>query len=376
MMRRREIKKILRVWIFLGLLVAFVLSAGYTWALYKKPLSVKKQIPLYSLNQRADLSYRVRLKPNNLYTVNVLESGKVYMANFIDKIETTFLYKYDGERDGSVSGTYEVVAVVEAYDSTGQSSSKVWEKQFRLVTPTKFSYKGKQGSFSINALVDYNYYNQFLDAVNKAVGTSVGDAVLVVKSNIISNTSTPKGVKHEVLTPSIEIPLGSKLFQIKTNPPVKKSRVVYAAKSSINPQVKKERIIYTAVSAVLLASMVCFGFATKQAVEEPEKKMLAIVDKRYGDRIIQTTENSLPDTDRIVRVVNMENLLKVADELAKPIFQISAGKGGSHFFYVFDGYFRYECIIDPVTFFSGKIIASSQNTVQGNKLTQPNTIKM
>lgn len=363
MIRKKQIGKTMKIVILCFLSAALVFSVYSTWVSYRKPLTLKHQVPIMSYNQVVNSNYQVILKPNNLYSEKTLESDKIYMANFIDKIEATFNYRFSGDKDSAVSGTYEVIALLEAYDtsiiSSGNDKVKVWDKQFRLVRPTKFKYKGNRAGFVKTVPVDYNYFNQFCDAVNKAAGTSTGNVILTVKSIVVTDAVTKKGTIHEVLSPSIEIPIGPKMFQIKTKPPEKKSETLYSIKYIQDPQLKKERNFYMAASVVLLLITVLFGFATKWVVEEPDKKMLSILMKKYGDRIIETAESSMPETEKTIRVANFQNLVKVSDELVKPIFHLSSGTNTPHLFYIFDGNVRYECKVEPLTFIARKTTANA-----------------
>ncbi|MCL4440076.1 MAG: DUF5305 domain-containing protein, partial [Firmicutes bacterium] len=344
-MKRKQINKTIRVTVLILLLLAFGITGFYTVLIYRKPVVQKIQVPVYKVNQTGSVDYRVRLKPNNLYSKPVLESGRIYLANFIDKIEAEFKYTFTGQTVTKISGTYDIVAVIESYESLNQGSGteksvKVWEKEFPLVQKRKFDYKNRTGDFKSIVSIDYSFFTKFLEAVNKAAETNPGDARLLVKCNILTEASTPKGIMRDNIAPALIIPLGRKMFDIKTESPLGKPLVINSTKIIQNPGVVRGKIIFTTVSVALFILLLTVAFATKPVTEAPEYKMLEVINKKYGDRIVKTSGQDIAETDKTVYVDSLDGLVRVADEISKPIFHWKQTEGETHLFYIFDGTVR------------------------------------
>jgi len=366
MIKKKKIEKKLRFIILTVLVGAFIFSAYNTFLVYQKPMVQERQVSVYKYSQKGKADYRVHLKPNNLYPAPVLDPGKIYLANFIDKIEAIFTYEFNGDKEARIYGAYDVSATLEAYDTSKKKSIKIWEKTFPLLPQKRFEFQGEKAYFKENVLIDFPFYNQFLEAVNKASGITAGEAKLVVKCNVYTKAQTSKGTVKENLTPVLVIPVGSKAFEIRPGAAAQKPGSLSITETFSNPNIKKERIIFTAVCAALFLVVMVFALATasKPVVVDLEKKMLKSIWKKHGDRIVEAEEKVVPETDKTVHLNSLEDLVKMADELGRPIFHEPRSGTGIHLFYIFDGYFRYECTVSVDTFYpeQGKLSYKEEET--------------
>jgi len=364
--KRKQINGTLRITIMIVLTVLLGISSLYTFTVYRKPAVQKVQVPTYQLNQAGTADYRVRLKPNNLYPKLVLDSGKIYVANFVDKIDVDFKYMFKNQVMTRVSGTYTISAVLEAYQQLNQEpgkekSVKIWEKEFVLAQPGKFQFEAKDGEFKKTVSVDYLFFDRFMDAVNKVAETNTGEARLLVKCNMLLEASTPKGINKQVITPAIMVPVGPKVFEIEGAKASEKPIVINDTKTVIKPEVRREKVVFGSVTAALFVVLLVLLLATRPVTQNLKTKMMARINKKYGDRIVNITVGDFPKTDKIVVIDSMDGLVKVADELAKPIFRNEQAEGGNHIYYVFDGLICYQCEIRFAVLFSS--VKNSEHTV-------------
>ncbi len=352
-MIKKQIEKKIRLTILTVLIVILIFAAYNTFLVYQKPVTQEKQVPFYNYTQLGKTGYRVLLKPNNLYPGPVLEAGGIYLANFIDKIEAVFTYQFNGDQDARIYGAYSVSATLEAYDTSKQKSIKIWEKTFPLLEQKRFEFQGRSASFTESVFLDFPYYSQFLEAVNKASGITAGEAKLVVKCEIFTKAQTSKGTAEDSLIPSLTVPVGSRAFEIQPVPVKEKRGMLGETKTFADLKTIRERQVFSAVSIVLFIIVLIFGLATtsKPVVVDLEKKMLATIWRKHGERIVKAVEKTVPETEKTVHLNSLDDLIKVADELSRPIFYEPRSGTGMHLFYIFDGYFRYECTLSVDVFY-------------------------
>ena len=80
-------------------------------------------------------------------------------------------------------------------------------------------------------------------------------------------------------------------------------------------------------------------------LSQTEKELLQ-VKKRYGKHIAEIINQTPIEGEKIISLGSMEDLIKVADELGKPIIhQAPSQPQEPHAYYVFDGATRYQYII-------------------------------
>lgn len=353
MLKRKQVHRKIRFVVLAALLIIFLFSASKTFLAYRKPVVQEKELPVYKYSQTGKINYRAHLKPNNLYPAPVLEPGGIYLTSFIDKIETIFTYEFIGDKNARIYGAYDISATLEAYDTSKQKSVKIWEKTFPLGEQKRFDSQGEKASFTESVFLDIPYYNQFLEAVNKASGINAGEAKLIVRCNIYAKAQTPDGTAEENIAPALTIPVGSKAFSIGPEVVTQKAGKLNKKEKFVDPGVKKEKYIFSTVSALILIIMLVFGLTTvgRSVQVDLEKKMLAAIWKKHGDRIVKAKEKIMLETDKTVHLNSLEDVVKMADELGRPVFYEPRHGTGLHLFYIFDGYFRYECTVSLENFY-------------------------
>jgi hypothetical protein len=75
---------------------------------------------------------------------------------------------------------------------------------------------------------------------------------------------------------------------------------------------------------------------------DPEEKLIRQIRKKYGQRIIETGGDGSPAVGNTIKIDNIDDLFKAADELGKPV--LLANSNGHGVFSVLDGNARYQYI--------------------------------
>ena len=88
-----------------------VLTALTVWTCLSAGIE-QNTIVKYQYVQKAKLDYKVFLKPNPLYEQGVLEMGQVYPSLFVNYLQPTLTYEFNGDKPANVKGNYSVVATV------------------------------------------------------------------------------------------------------------------------------------------------------------------------------------------------------------------------------------------------------------------------
>lgn len=345
---KKSVDKRLRLGVLALLAALFAASAYGFYCIYRMPAEYQTNVPVYSYSQKGDLTYRVKMKPNSLFPEPYMGPGKTYYAKITEGLLISLSYIYTGDKDAkNIKCAYEVVGIIE--------EPEMWKKTFVLVPFTEVYGQGKSFSFQKDFTLNLNYYNDFLKALNEEIGMGLKEPKLNIRANIYTKADTAAGEVRGDLSPTMAIPLTTGSYKVDGDLSVSRDgsidRTVTAPVARLKV-LKDRQMLLLIIPLVIGMSFVWFMLKTKSRVFEIDQRQDLInrVNKKYGDRLVEVGEGTLtPIKEAAVELQSMEDLVKVADEIGKPIFVISPGSGTDlPSYYVFDGstVFRYALSCD------------------------------
>jgi len=317
--------------------VFFAAALFYLVKTLARPGLVEENTPQYSYNQQAQVNYRVYLKPNNLYPDNNLDPGKVYITNFVDYINTFFTYRFSGERAAGIKGTYDVVAVVEA--TAGKDGKKVWEREFALLPKTPFAGQDRVIAVQQELPVRFGDLNAFVAGVVKESELIPDEVKMTVRWNVTVEAVTDSGTVQEKIAPTLVIPMAQKAFDIGGENNKEKAGSLILTRQTPAKANMKAVSGYgaaTGLSVIVLALLMLFTTGSSGETD-PVQKSLKRILKKHGDRLAVIGGDLSPAFENVIAVKSMDDLVRIADELSKPVmYRPYSGGGELPSFYVFD----------------------------------------
>lgn len=343
---KKKLSKRIRLLLASILALLFAASAYGVFYVYRKPAETEKSVPAYSYQHKGELNYQVRLKPNIIFQESVLGPGKSYYTKIVDRMDVFLSYQFKGDKEASpLKGAYEVVAVME--------DPEVWQKEYVLVPFTEVFAEGKSLSFRKDFQVNPSFYNDFLKKINEEVGVGTKEPKLTVKAKIFVRADTPEGTARDNLTPTMTIPLSTGSFKVGGDLTAQKEGALTKKQMVTDPVLKKlkERLVYLLfipiTPGIFMVLLVIFT-ESRPVVIDRRKRLVDSVNKKYGERMVRVQEDIIPSGEKPAITMNsMEELVKVADELGKPIFfNDSIDPGALPTYYVFDGLMAFRHTLD------------------------------
>lgn len=344
-------RKVLPRWIRLVMLVvlAGLLCAGgatwYTWQ--KRPTTVSQDTPVYRGEHNASTRYQVMLKPNDLYPTRALGPGLTYFSNLVDQIVVSCLYTFAGDGPAKVEGTHQLLGVVEAYEAARRPEEKpikVWEKQFLLSPEKRFSCAGGPAPVRDEVAIDLSVFNGLVEGFIKQTEYRPSEFRLALRWEVTSRLEVAGESREETLTPVLWVPLGVNAFRIGGESDAKVPVSFVRTQQVTDPMVPLQRKRWSVVSLCLLVLFIGVALGTRSPAGHGDKeaRTLAAIRKQYGNRIAAAAPAGSPACDNLVRLLTFEDLVKVADELGKPIISEIQPGTSRPVFYLVDGSTRYE----------------------------------
>ncbi|MGH4122961.1 MAG: DUF5305 family protein [Clostridium sp.] len=313
----------------LGLIISTVIILiGMSAFLYRIVNSHKftaEKVPLYSYKNNGNINYKVLLLPNEIYGKNDLVEGNTYITDYIDYINASFKYEFSGERAADINGDYEIIAVLEGMTGSEKEKKTVWKKEKTLQAKTKFNVNDKIFLVQKDIPIKLKEYNNIVQKIIKTSSVNF-NTKLTILFRVNLEAKTDKGVIKENLSPSMEIPLNTKVFEIKGNLALKKQAAIEEVKKIPVPINKKMVAITCIAIGTCIGALVFFIFFTSGLiVNNPFEKKLKQIFKLHGNRMVAIENDVVFSCESTMKVVTIEDLVRMSDDICKPILYKSSG---------------------------------------------------
>lgn len=333
-----QLNKQLRLAVIVLFVGFFAVATFFSAKALVRPGTVEEMVPQFSYSQQARVDYRVFLKPNSLYSKDSLEAKKVYLTNFVDYINTEFSYKFNGDRATEVKGEYSIMAILEARGGK-ENATVLWQREFEL-EPGK-SFGGKDGVVSLrqDLPVRLSDYNDFVNRVVDESEVTPGEVKLTVRWNVNVEAITDNGPVREQIAPTMVIPLRQKAFEVGGDLIKEKPGAINDVRkvpAKINVKTAASWGIAAALGLAGTALLLLFTVGTS-AEKDPLRREIRKILKKHGDRLAVIVGEMPVSINDEITVKSMDDLVRIADELSKPImYRPFSESGETPSFYVFD----------------------------------------
>lgn len=284
------------------------------------PQTLKSEKVIYEATCAPNVTYQAVINPNEVFPGTIQKEGTVYSKKILNYIQTDFEINYKGNKPVPLDIEYQLIATVNG--STGEDPDKLnyWSKNFPLSAVKKA--KTENGSWSAKERVNFQLanYDAFAVRAKEITGMDVSNEVLVsMVGKVVAHTG-----KEELETPfdvHLQIPLMEDVFSItKAGTDPIKDKVTVMAETP-KPIDLLHVIPYGTVLGISFIGLIVILFFTREPNNDEMllKKANAIV-KNYGSRIVALQNIPQMNYRQHYKVHSMKDLIKIADELQKPIF--------------------------------------------------------
>ncbi|MGI6227142.1 MAG: DUF5305 family protein, partial [Peptococcales bacterium] len=209
---KREISKNLKI-ILLGILVFLLLIISFLLfrELRHSSFTESKKV-LYNYKTETNIEYEVNFKPNILYDTPTLGEGNVYITEYVDDINATFIFEFNGERTSEIKGDYEIIGIMEGFTGEGEKYKKLWTKNYVFLPKVEFDSQDQQIAFNEKVTIHLDTYEDFIEVFKKET-KRMSQARLALFMNINLVVNTDEGLIEKKFSPNIAFPLDVGYFQ-------------------------------------------------------------------------------------------------------------------------------------------------------------------
>ena len=339
---RIPLPKMLRLLVLgvLGILVLYAASSAY--AAYQAPETRKITTTALRYDNIGQFDYVATLKNTTLFgDKTTLRPGEgTFFKQLINHVNITFSYRFQSSSDANITGDYFVDAVIQ---------TKLWTKTYPLIPRTSFSEQGRSAWFTVTFPLEYSYYDQILAKINEETGVTAQSPILLLRSTVSVFATTLEGAVSSYFTPTINVSLGQKTLEISEKLSFTQPGSITKTTTVNVSEVPERRMLWTTLSLGLLAGL-CIAAVLTTSTTEPQtetNKALRKMKKKYEEWIVETTTYPESTGLRKIQIKSLEDLTKISEEIAKPVFLYASPVSENHRFYVLDEPMLYEYVFKP-----------------------------
>ena len=337
--KRIKLQRELRLSVIVVIGILIIVSAYSAYAAYQQPTTTEETQTAVGYTHTGTYNYNVYLTNNSLFATDVLGPGQgTFFEKLVDHINASYTYTFRTSLSSTIGGSYELTAEVQ---------TNMWTKAFTLISETNFSSTTSQAQFTINFPINTTRFEDYVTQINNETGVAATDSVLVITCRVLLSADTEYGDINEIFLPSIQVSLSGNVINIDGTLANTQTGTIETTVEVDHSEVITQRNNWTIASLIFLIIFAAFAGATT-SLTEPEHaavKELKKIMKKYGEWIVET-DKLLPSKDvKIVSVNSLDDLVKLSEELGKPVIHATPIPNGDHMFYVFDDAMSYQYVL-------------------------------
>lgn len=308
----------------IGIIIAFGISAISLTTLaiktYQTPVIKEEEKVKYEYSNAVNVNYDVFVMTNKLYTKDKLEEQPFYLTKFVKDITVKFNMLFNSSTEAKINGEYEITAQLQGYEIEQEEKHVIWTKKIESIPKVTFDKNDKGHSITTEISIPYKTYNDFTDAIMEEARANTEAEIIV---NLIGKKSIVIGddTKEVPIKAVAAIPLVKSYFGI-TKEGTKASKEVGKETIKIEIPPNKDLVIFDGILAFtsLLGMAAVLLFTKQSTLEDKYINKRKGLFREHGSRMVAVDYIEEPNELEHCRVLVLDDLIKIADEIEKPVF--------------------------------------------------------
>lgn len=341
--RIRRSTKYIMIAVSIALLI-FSLSSFINNLKEENKNTVTKEI--YKYTDRFNYDYQINLLKNKYMTNNeVKDKSLAYVTDLIDNIGLNLNYDYTASKKSELNYTYSIVGRMQVVYTKDGEEQKIWDKEETLVKEKSEQTSGNILKIDKQLLLDLKDKNELLKEFKQQLGMSIDAKYTVaLKVKVLTNIEE-KDVEDEFIA-TINVDLAEKTTKITGENNTEKTEYV----SKEYKVTKEQSIIIIILDFVIFAiAIILLRYALKSKainkVRNEYKYELNRILKICQDKIVEVSTKTNDEEQEVIFVKNFGEIVKISEELFKPILYYNEKENEEAWFSVMSGKTCYRYIL-------------------------------
>lgn len=301
---------------------------------------------VYNYTNKFNYDYKVNLLDNKyMKNKEITDKTIVYVTDLIDTTDLNLNYEYKGSKSSNLNCKYSVIGKMQAVYTRNGEEQKIWEEEEVLLEEKTLDKNSDK--ISINEKINLNLRNKnkMLEEFKQNMGMTIS-AKYTVTLKVDVQTEVEEQVVNSNYDSQIQLDLAEKTTKIVGENFKEDSEYIskeYKVNSAKNILIIIIDIILLAIAVSLLKYV--SKFRTANRVRDEFRLELNRILKICQDKIVQIKNEPNDKLSDVVVVKDFGEIVKVSEELFKPILYYYDNKKDEAWFSVMSGNNVYRFIL-------------------------------
>lgn len=302
---------------------------------------------IYSYANKFNYSYKVNLVENPYMDETTLDTKEnVYVTDLIRSIDLDLNYNYDANTKSEIKYEYTVKGLLEATFTKDGEVQKVWEKEYNLLDKKEETKNSSNIKIEEKLNLNLREQNNLVKQFEQEMGMNL-DAKYIVLLEIKTNTNVEGEKVENISISSVNMDLAEKTTKIEgQNNKEDKKYISKKVEEQLNFNVVG---IVTSIILCLVAITIIRYISKKTSsinhIRNEYRQELNRILRLCQDKIVQVSTQIDIKNERIIDVKDFGEIIKVSEELFKPILYWSAKDREEAWFSVVSNSITYRYIL-------------------------------
>lgn len=275
---------------------------------------------IYNYTNKFDYSYQVNLIDNPYIKEDVIQDKTIaYVTDLIDNTDFTLNYEYVANKQADLEYSYSIVGKMQVVYTKDGEEQKIWDEEETLLEEKKLEAYSDKININEKLKVDLKSKNELLNDFKQKMGMSI-DAIYTIKLKILVSTNVEDEPITVTYAPTVQVDLAEKTSKITGENNKEDSEYIskeYEVKGSTNVVMIIVDIILIGISILLIKYVT--KARTTNIVKNEFRQELNRVLKLCQDKIVEVSNKPNEEEENVVFVKDFGEIVKVSEELFKPI---------------------------------------------------------
>ena len=341
--RMRKSTKYVRILIAIVLLVFSLISLLKN--LQEENMSTKTK-EIYKYTDKFNYDYKINLVKNKyMQDEEVEDKTLAYVTELIDNIDMNLNYEYFASQNSDLYYIYSIEGKMQVLYNKNGEEQKIWERTDNLLKEKTERISGSDLKINEKLVLDLKDKNELLNEFKQQLGMNI-DAkyTLYLKVKVLTSVEQ-KDIKDEYIS-TINIDLAEKTTKISGENNTEKTEYI-----SKEYKVREEQnVVIIAIDlVVIVAAAISLRHSLKSKVvnkvRNEYKYELNRILKICQDKIVEISTKPSDEEQEIVLVKDFGEIVKISEELFKPILYYNEKEDEEAWFSVMSGKTSYRYIL-------------------------------
>lgn len=321
------------LFIVFGILIALSIYKVLTNTIFT-PKEQKENI-VYKSKEDFKQDYSVTIKKNKYMDIEDMKNEKIYVTEFLEKINTNYKFKYEGEKAEKINLIYKVRGELKGNYLSEGKEEEFWNREYVLIDEKMKSSENNVIEVDEELEIDIKQFNKLIKDFIEEIQISIDAKLCVIFEANVTAYSNGEMILDSY-TNEMDISLGQKTTKITGKFDDEKE----------NTKTKKVEIAKE-TNALELIGWIILGLACTYAVLKIKRNTkttnrvtnafkieLNQILNACGDKIIKIDSNNSIYGNNIIEVSDINEIVKLSEEAFKPILYYQVPNTNVAWFYV------------------------------------------